>query len=970
MAMDCNKEEAVRAKVLAEKKMHNKDFFGALKIALKAQQLDPNLENISQIVTVCQVHCSAERRVAGSEDWYGVLQTDITANEVSLKKQYRKLALLLHPDKNRFEGAEAAFKLVGEAHRLLSDPAKRSLYDVKYKASSRPIISKSKPQQQKTNNHPGTDNIFANTTMPQSAKINTQQQQQTNNHPAGYQPGVNNSFANAAMPQSNMNPQQQQQQFARMNLQQQQQQFARTNLQQKRDPTQSSCPNGQTFWTACPSCTVRYQYMINVLNKTLRCPKCSVPFVAREMNALSGQPGATWNQYTVPQQNGAANQGVHKMSSQNSFQGSSFSTVFQGPGFAVPASVPVSKATGTSEAGKESKSTRKKGKEVDKENDKKGKRKSKPESEKPKLNSRKRAKNMEAESSETKTTRPIESFFEKKKEVKQQKGGSPLKESLGHRKDDAEESKQNSKEEKSMEGSARDSKSSSNDGSKKKPDPECFDVPDPDFHDFDKDRKEQCFTIDQLWAVYDTSDGMPRFYARIKKVLSPRFKVRITWLEADPDSQDEIDWLNEDLPVSCGKFKFGNTQTTEDVNMFSHLVIGKIPGRGPLKLYPKRGEVWALFKNWDMKWSSDPENHRNYTFEFVEVLSEYEKGSSIKVAYLVKVEGFVSLFGRKKETPPFHIPLNELFRFSHRIPTYKTTGTEREGLAEGYFELDPASIPGQIDEVVDIKDVDVATTPSTSRSNDTSSESPVVMEASQSPKTVAEDHRDSLDPAELPDAEFYDFDADRGQENFQPGQVWALYCEHDGMPKYYARINKIATPPDFRLHITWLEADQPPKDIIQWFEKAMPISCGTFGHGGTQVCTDVTWFSHLLDAKASGQNKYEIIPRKGEIWAIYKDFNSEWTCSDLDKCEYDIVEVIDINIRMTEVIVLELVGGFETVFKARNSEVSTLEIPWIEIFRFSHKVPAFQLTEQREGSLKGFWELDPKSIPVCLIRKR
>ncbi|KAI7732223.1 hypothetical protein M8C21_006106 [Ambrosia artemisiifolia] len=48
--MDCNREEAMRAKQLAEKKMEVKDFSGALKIALKAQQLYPELENISQLI--------------------------------------------------------------------------------------------------------------------------------------------------------------------------------------------------------------------------------------------------------------------------------------------------------------------------------------------------------------------------------------------------------------------------------------------------------------------------------------------------------------------------------------------------------------------------------------------------------------------------------------------------------------------------------------------------------------------------------------------------------------------------------------------------------------------------------------------------------------------------------------------------------------------------------------------------------
>lgn len=46
-----------------------------------------------------------------------------------MKKQYKKLALLLHPDKYNLNGAEGAFKLVTEAWCMLSDKVKRTSYD-------------------------------------------------------------------------------------------------------------------------------------------------------------------------------------------------------------------------------------------------------------------------------------------------------------------------------------------------------------------------------------------------------------------------------------------------------------------------------------------------------------------------------------------------------------------------------------------------------------------------------------------------------------------------------------------------------------------------------------------------------------------------------------------------------------------------------------------------------------------------
>lgn len=54
-----------------------------------------------------------------NHDWYKVLQIDRNDNDAIIKKQYKKFALQLHPDKNKFAGAESAFKLIGEAQRVL-----------------------------------------------------------------------------------------------------------------------------------------------------------------------------------------------------------------------------------------------------------------------------------------------------------------------------------------------------------------------------------------------------------------------------------------------------------------------------------------------------------------------------------------------------------------------------------------------------------------------------------------------------------------------------------------------------------------------------------------------------------------------------------------------------------------------------------------------------------------------------------
>ncbi|KAF2287726.1 hypothetical protein GH714_002463 [Hevea brasiliensis] len=672
--MDCNKEEAIRAKGIAEIKMQSKDFDAARKIALKAQQLYKDLDNIFHMLMVCDVHCAADKKLFGNEmDWYGILQIEQTADEATIKKQYKKFALLLHPDKNKFPGAEAAFKLIGEAQR----PQQRTTY---------------------------------------SANIATQNNYRSN--------------------------------FMGFNSQEQQMQ---------QPAAQQGSSNGRkTFWTACPFCNVKYQYYVEVMNKSLICQHCTKPFIAYERSVLGAPTATNLNQSAFTEKKDMPNQKkdtpnqafskVELTHQGNSSSGQSRTEFFQKKGF-------------SSELGSQKvngKRQRKKGSEssesfdndssidteedavVDEDGDFKtavnsgchGEHLRRSDRHKRKVSYKENLSEDEDFVTPSKKPKGSESscaseegcrnglkdnFFKTNKHSGESGLTSGVKDQNEKQKEGPESFPNETKETKNVKGKEKAEESgckksseahvdfASHSSTEYTTDPELYEYPDPDFNDFNEVRNEKCFSIGQIWAVYDTLDAMPRFYVRIRKVLSPGFKLRISWLEPDPGDEDEIRWVSEDLPAACGKFRGGGSEITEDRLMFSHMINWEqCRQRDTYKIFPRKGEIWAVFKNWDIKWKFNADPSQKFEYEFVEILSEYTEDGGACVAYLGKLKAFTSLFCRtsKEGNDTFQIPPGELFRFSHMIPSFKLTGEEGQGVPKGSFELDPASLPKNIEEIV------------------------------------------------------------------------------------------------------------------------------------------------------------------------------------------------------------------------------------------------------------------------------
>jgi DnaJ family protein C protein 7 len=76
-----------------------------------------------------------ELKKAKRKDFYKILGVTQSSTEAEIKKAYKRQALKFHPDRHANKtdeekaAAEAAFKDIGEAYAVLSDPQKKQRYD-------------------------------------------------------------------------------------------------------------------------------------------------------------------------------------------------------------------------------------------------------------------------------------------------------------------------------------------------------------------------------------------------------------------------------------------------------------------------------------------------------------------------------------------------------------------------------------------------------------------------------------------------------------------------------------------------------------------------------------------------------------------------------------------------------------------------------------------------------------------------
>ncbi|XP_076948223.1 uncharacterized protein LOC143620399 [Bidens hawaiensis] len=596
--MECNKDEAIRAKTIAENKLSNKDYAGAKKFILKAQNLFPGLDGVSQMLTILDVYIASENKVSGETDWYGILGANPNDDDETIRKHYRKLALMLHPDKNKSIGADGAFKLLSEAWSLLSDKLKRLAYNQRR--------SNKKFQPQSGGGAP----------PPPAAN------------------GVN-IFAKRASTKPN-------------------------NLAARTD----------TFWTICHGCKMHYEYLNLYRNHTLLCPNCRQPFLAKEMPPPSNLPKSTQSiKSTAPQQHQNTNN--HARTAQNT-----------GPpppsGFNTDPTIASKAASVIKQVNDRLKREREELYSV-------------WPSKKRETNDVKTYHHM---STGNGNTGNIYGFSGINNSVNRSRELNPFETRHMLKKKARSEILRKLKEWDSMENSQEVEVSQTAD--EQEQEEPAMSVPDPDFHEFDLDRTENSFDDNQVWSAYDDDDGMPRFYALIHKVLSRKpLKMKISWLNSKTTSEfGSFDWLGYGFRKTLGEFRIGRHEINMSLNSFSQKVEWIKSPRGSVIILPKKGQVWALYRNWSRDWNESVPDDVIHKYDMVQVLEDYNEEQGVTVKPLVKFSGFRTVFHpHTYQTEVKVIPKEEMFRFSHQVPKYFLTGSEADNSPKGCLELDPAATP-------------------------------------------------------------------------------------------------------------------------------------------------------------------------------------------------------------------------------------------------------------------------------------
>ncbi|KAL5711409.1 hypothetical protein ACHQM5_021869 [Ranunculus cassubicifolius] len=222
---------------------------------------------------------------------------------------------------------------------------------------------------------------------------------------------------------------------------------------------------------------------------------------------------------------------------------------------------------------------------------------------------------------------------------------------------------------------------------------------------------------------------------------------------------------------------------------------------------------------------------------------------------------------------------------------------------------------------------------------------------------------------------------------YEVNQVWALWDDGvDGMPRVYVRIEKLLLE-ELKVEVVFLESNaRTDGEEKRWlYKKKLPMACGRFKVGTSKSIVEISELSHQVNVERGALSKkdklyvtrretwVDIFPRDGEIWAVYKDWNANWTLHDLSRARYELVEVVS-ELPSEEsdmtVVCLTRVGKAGAVFGRgyHKGEIKRRKYTGKQLLQFSHRIPASKLkVKVMNGVSNEAWKLSPAAVPHHLL---
>lgn len=688
--------EALRLKNQAEQKYVAGNLKSALKYAKRAHRLQPSLEALPEMLTSFKILRTATKPITSTPpeeggsgaasvppappDYYKILQIERFAHINTIKKQYKKLALTLHPDKNPFVASEEAFKHVGEAFRVLSDRIRRKDYDLRLR-----IAMQNEAEAAAGAAGGGVEEVPTFWTACSTCRLL-------------------HKFERKYLGQNLVCPSCKKS-------------FKAVEVEEEEDNA---------------SMAERGEEGENVGLRT------SERIKARRLGKMSSAGG-------VSERSGVKNKGLREklivkdlenVGKKRGLEGVGDDVVIEGlrsrserkegrsGGVEMEERTMTRARTKRVKVDEEETMTlaemqmlakkkviqqkmKLKGKEKEveereKEKDKDMGNEELQEKENEEETQNEKSKEKEIEMENEKEEEEIEKDTQKKQQKLSEKESNMGMDKINER-EKRDRKRGASSNEKSMAVVERRASRSSRDlviekgRRSRQNNMEIVAVEASDFYNFDKDRVERSYKKGQVWAIYDSEDGMPRHYALIDEVVSLNpFQVRLSWLEFQNNGDEQlISWEKIGFHISCGRFKVSEKASVKSPKMFSHLPDCERAAKEVYRIYPKKGSVWALYNENTLDSGRNQIMKNMGCYNIVVFLTSYSEIHGLSMAYLEKVDGYKTIFKRKEFGAHAirWLEKDEFRLFSHQIPGRKLSGEEAPGLPRDCWELDPASLP-------------------------------------------------------------------------------------------------------------------------------------------------------------------------------------------------------------------------------------------------------------------------------------